>query len=203
MNYIIDIAFTLLFLLVVVTCFFRGFLKSIATFLKIAVAAVLSYFIAPLLGGFVGTIIPVDESSNILTFMKLIPGIQEGNLAMDAAGFLGTIIAFIVLFILFYFILTFIVNFLNLGVKRFSVARIINRIGGGILGIIIGAALLFALSYIVSISLILYSPTLGIATIQKSIFLKAFVLDATGNLFASLMSGFSDKYSPELKDWGK
>ena len=202
MNYIIDIAFTLIFLLIVIVCFFRGFLKTIATFLKLVIAAVLAYFIAPLLGGFIGNIIPLDQSSNINTFIKLIPGVNSGTLQLDAQGFLGTVIAFILVFILIYFILTFIVNFLNLGVKRFRIAKIINRIGGGILGIIIGGALLFALSYIVAISLTIYSPTLGISTIQKSIFLKTFILDASKNLFTSLMTSFSEKYAPALKNWG-
>lgn len=200
MNFIIDLSLTLIFIAIVFICFFRGFLKTVMVFIKVALAGFLAYLLQMTLGPLIGNIIPVNYASNIGPFLAILPKDISSKLSQNISDVLGSIIAFILLFILIYFLVTVVVSFLNLTINRFRIAKLLNRVGGGLLGFVLAFCVVFALSYLISVVLIFNNSTSGLATIQDSIFLKTFVVDNMKNLLGSILSGLIEKYFPFLQD---
>lgn len=186
----IDIVLAIVFILVVILCYFRGFFKTILTFVKLILSGVIAYFLQGFLGPVIGNLLPISYSDNMDMFLNFIPANLVEEFKANTGAVIGSIIAFILVFIVLYVVFTIVGSMLNNKISKHRLTRVVNKLGGIVVGVFLGIFAVFIVSFIIAFFLMIYNPTIAIATIYNSFLLKLFVADSITAILESIVSQF-------------
>lgn len=167
MSIIIDIALVVIYLITVIFCFKRGFLKGLFSILKLVAAFIGTYYLQIIFKPFFENLIPKNID---------LPNILGGNFIDKLfQTLLSNMIASIAIFIALFLVLTLISNLLLGILEDFTITNILNRLGGLIVGLILGGIIVIISSYIIGGALLFHNSTTGLVTINDSYILKLII----------------------------
>jgi len=161
---ILDIVFALIAVIFIVVGVRRGFIKSLIQSAKFLLAIVVTYFVGPLVSGFIKDKFifqPIHDwlteaGTNVVSTLPKFLQPEEGvvgqevlPIANSVSGIISNIIGYIVTFILALILLTVIAWLLTKITDRFTFFGTANRILGGVFGAAMGLIVLFIIAIIV------------------------------------------------------
>ena len=174
MSLIIDLSLLGVYALTLLICYRRGMFKTVITFLKVILSFAATYMVQDVIRPIVDNLIPLDLSTGIDYSLS---GFATSLFEKYFQVFLGSFITSVIVFIAFYIVFSLLGNLLIGLLDRFTLTRFINKLGGLVVGVLLGAIATVASSYIVAIVLLMNNSTTGIMTIYNSYILKYIVAD--------------------------
>ncbi len=167
MAIIIDILLLIIFLITVIICFKRGFLKGLFGIAKIILSFIGTYYLKILLQPVFEKYIP----NNIE-----LPEVLSGNfIDQIVQTLLSSFVTSVIIFIAVFLFLSLISNMLLGLFEDFFLTNILNRLGGLVVGFVLGGIIVFISGYLISLALLMNNTTTGIVIINESYILKSIV----------------------------
>ncbi len=167
MAIIIDILLLAIFLITIIICFKRGFLKGLFGIAKIILSFIGTYYLQILLQPVFERYIP----NNIE-----LPEVLSGNfIDQIVQTLLSSFVTSVIIFIAVFLFLSIISKMLLDLFEDFFLTNILNRLGGLVVGFILGGIIVFISGYLISLALLMNNTTTGIVIINESYILKSIV----------------------------
>lgn len=164
---IIDVILIAIYLLTVVICYKRGFLKGLFGVAKIILSFIGTYYLQTILQPLLERYIPKNIE---------LPEALSGNfLDQIVQTFLSNFVSSVIIFIAVFLVLSLISNLLLGLLEDFVLTRILNRLGGLIVGLVLGGVIVIIASYLISFFLLMNNSTTGIVIINESYIMKNIV----------------------------
>ncbi|MDD2370903.1 MAG: CvpA family protein [Firmicutes bacterium] len=163
----IDFLLLAIYFVTVIICYKRGFFRGLLGIAKIVFTFIGTYYLQILLSPVLDSYIPKN--------IKLPDAISGNFIDQIFQTLLSRFASTIVIFIAVFLIMTLLSNFILSLLEGFILTKIINRIGGLIVGLLLGVIIVIISSYIISIILLYNNSTTGIVIINESHILKIFV----------------------------
>lgn len=167
MAILIDFLLLAIYLVTVIICYKRGFFRGLLGIAKIVFTFIGTYYLQILFSPLLDKYIPKN--------IKLPEAISGNFIDHIFQTLLSRFATTIIIFIAVYLIMTLLSNLILSVLEGFILTKLLNRIGGLIVGLFLGVIIVIISSYLISIILLYNNSTTGIAIINESHILKMFV----------------------------
>lgn len=174
MSLLIDLGLVLIFLITLFICYRRGLLRTGITAIKMIATLVATYMTQDMLRPILDRFLPENLTFNIEEAGSFLPGgLLDRYFQVLAGNFISSAIIFVGYFILFSLLAGLILELMD----RFILTKLLDKIGGLAMGIILGAIVTFLAAYVTTVVLLTQDAVLAVKTIEGTLLLKLIVGD--------------------------
>lgn len=174
MPILFDLALAGVFVVTLMVCYKRGLLRTGLTTLKLLLSLGGTYYTQDLLRPLVDSWLPSGLQGKVAAMGTYLPtNLFDEYLQV----FIGNLFTSVLIFAGYYLILSLLLGILVGALESFFLTKVINKLGGLAIGVVLGALATVVVAYIIAIVLLFNNSTTGIGIIYDTQLLKIIVAD--------------------------